>query len=411
VLAATLCLGFAAARAAPAENRVAPQRKQALQAEQRGLQHRLNSLRAQMAKAASSRAEAADLLRESEAAISDTNRRLRDLARERQALQRQIDDLGERRRALASRGGAEEAALRAVLRRQLMLARQNPLQQWLAGSDPSLARRELIYWSRLGAAHKREIVALRAGSAELEQLAAQSRAKHGELAGLLQAERVNRQELQKQQAARAGALDRIARRLAGQQRSLAALERDDLRLSGLIADLERLLAERTRRDQQVKPRAAAPGRAGQGTPEPPVDPDSSGFAHLRGKLVLPVRGEVMARFGSPRRTEAGVDAPTWKGVFIRGAAGADFHAVAAGQVVFADWLRGFGNLLILDHGEGFLSVYGNNEAPLAGIGQRVDAGDPIATVGSSGGNSDAGLYFELRFQGRPVDPLRWAQAR
>jgi septal ring factor EnvC (AmiA/AmiB activator) len=131
---------------------------------------------------------------------------------------------------------------------------------------------------------------------------------------------------------------------------------------------------------------------------------------LRGRLVLPVRGEVVARFGSPRPTEAQVDAPTWKGVFIRAKAGADVQVVAAGRVVFADWLRGFGNLLVIDHGEGFLSVYGNNESLLAEVGARVAAGDPVATVGSTGGAADAGLYFELRFKGRPIDPLRWAQA-
>jgi septal ring factor EnvC (AmiA/AmiB activator) len=86
-------------------------------------------------------------------------------------------------------------------------------------------------------------------------------------------------------------------------------------------------------------------------------------------------------------------------------------AVAAGRVVFADWLRGFGNLLIVDHGEGFLSVYGNNESLLAAVGDRIAGGDPVATVGSSGGIAEAGLYFELRYQGRPIDPLQWVQAR
>jgi septal ring factor EnvC (AmiA/AmiB activator) len=140
----------------------------------------------------------------------------------------------------------------------------------------------------------------------------------------------------------------------------------------------------------------------------PADGD---FAQWRGKLVLPVRGEVTARFGSPRPTEAQVDAPTWKGVFIRAPAGADVHAVAAGRVVFADWLRGFGNLLVIDHGDGFLSVYGNNESLLAAVGAAVEAGDPVATVGSTGGVAEPGLYFEIRLKGRPIDPLRWAQAR
>jgi septal ring factor EnvC (AmiA/AmiB activator) len=112
-----------------------------------------------------------------------------------------------------------------------------------------------------------------------------------------------------------------------------------------------------------------------------------------------------------RKTEAGVNAPTWKGVFIRCPQGSEVRAVAAGRVVFADWLRGFGNLLIVDHGEGLLSVYGNNESLLRGVGDRIDADEVVAEVGNTGGNAESGLYFEIRFEGRPIDPLKWAQAR
>ena len=87
------------------------------------------------------------------------------------------------------------------------------------------------------------------------------------------------------------------------------------------------------------------------------------------------------------------------------------RAVAAGRVVFADWLRGFGNLMIVDHGDGLLSVYGNNESLLRSVGDRIEADEVIASVGNTGGNADSGLYFELRFDGRPIDPLKWAQAR
>ncbi len=126
---------------------------------------------------------------------------------------------------------------------------------------------------------------------------------------------------------------------------------------------------------------------------------------------MPVVGEITGRYGAPRTVEGAGAAPTWKGVFIRAAAGAEVRAVAAGQVVFADWLRGFGNLMVIDHGEGFLSVYGNNESLLRNVGERVAVGDVVAAVGNTGGNDQTGLYFELRFQGRPFDPLKWVAAR
>jgi septal ring factor EnvC (AmiA/AmiB activator) len=129
-------------------------------------------------------------------------------------------------------------------------------------------------------------------------------------------------------------------------------------------------------------------------------------------LQLPVNGEVVARFGSPRRGEAGAaEAPSWKGVLIRAREGAEVRAVAAGRVVYADWLRGYGNLLVLDHGDGLLTIYGNNQTLFVGTGDRVAAGAPIAAVGASGGGAEPGLYFEVRVDGRPVDPLRWAAAR
>jgi septal ring factor EnvC (AmiA/AmiB activator) len=92
---------------------------------------------------------------------------------------------------------------------------------------------------------------------------------------------------------------------------------------------------------------------------------------------------------------------------ITARAGDEVRAIAAGTVVFADWLRGFGNLLIIDHGGAYMSLYGYNEALLKRVGEAIRGGDPIATVGNSGGNADSGLYFELRHEGRPLDPLKW----
>ena len=400
----------ASAAQAGAAARPTPQRKQQLQDEQRRLQQQLVQLRQQVARAEASRAEAADALRESEAAISEANRRLRELGAERRQVQQEIDALASRSRAIGERRVEEEKGLGAVLRSQYVLARLSPLQRLLEGASPGDLQRELLYLDHLARSRSRALGELHSRGEELAELQAQSQAKQVELAALADDEERDRAELLRQQAARSRTLERIARQLAGQQRSLQTLQRDEKRLASLLGEIDKLLAEQARR----QPREPAPaGRPSRSAAAPAaVDlPDDGALARLRGQMVLPVRGEVVARFGSPRQTEAQVDAPTWKGVLIRAAPGADVHAAAAGRVVFADWLRGFGNLLVIDHGEGVLSVYGNNESLLADVGARVGAGDPVATVGSSGGAAEAGLYFELRFKGRPIDPLRWAQAR
>ncbi|MBB5370300.1 septal ring factor EnvC (AmiA/AmiB activator) [Janthinobacterium sp. K2Li3] len=148
----------------------------------------------------------------------------------------------------------------------------------------------------------------------------------------------------------------------------------------------------------AKPEPAAP-RASLG----PAAPDGA-FASLKGKLGAPLAGKVEVRFGSKRG-----DGPAWKGMFIRAGEGTDVHAIAAGRVVFSAWLRGFGNLIIVDHGGQYMSIYGNNQSLLKRVGDAVKAGDAISTAGNSGGNEESGLYFELRYQGRAFDPAGWVR--
>jgi septal ring factor EnvC (AmiA/AmiB activator) len=126
------------------------------------------------------------------------------------------------------------------------------------------------------------------------------------------------------------------------------------------------------------------------------------FASLRGRMNAPISGRVAARFGAKRG-----DGPSWKGMFIKAAEGSEVRAVAGGRVVFANWMRGFGNLIIVDHGSEYLSIYGNNQTLLKHAGDTVKAGDQIASAGNTGGNEESGLYFELRHLGKAFDPASW----
>ena len=122
---------------------------------------------------------------------------------------------------------------------------------------------------------------------------------------------------------------------------------------------------------------------------------------------MPVRGEVTNKFGNSRQ-DTGL---TWKGLFIKSNEGNDVKSVASGRIVFADWMRGFGNLIIVDHGGGYMSLYGNNQALLRKMGETVKGGDTIASVGNSGGNDTSGLYYELRSRSKPFDPMSWSVLR
>ncbi|MDQ2989600.1 MAG: peptidoglycan DD-metalloendopeptidase family protein, partial [Pseudomonadota bacterium] len=132
----------------------------------------------------------------------------------------------------------------------------------------------------------------------------------------------------------------------------------------------------------------------------PVAPDGA-FASLRGRMGAPVSGKVAARFGAKRGEVS------WKGMFIKAAEGAEVRAVAAGRVVHAGYMRGFGNLIIVAHGSEYMSIYGSNQALLKHVGDVVKAGEAIASAGNTGGNEESGLYFELRHQGKAFDPASW----
>ncbi|MBA5685710.1 murein hydrolase activator EnvC family protein [Rugamonas apoptosis] len=168
--------------------------------------------------------------------------------------------------------------------------------------------------------------------------------------------------------------------------------------------LEPIDADEPKVAQQPKP---------EPKPEPAAKPadialapaaPAGAFEAMKGQLRPPVAGKLAAKFGAKRG-----DGPSWKGVFIRATEGADIHAIAGGRVVFAEWLRGFGNLIIVDHGGQYMSIYGNNQSLLKRAGDAVKAGDAIASAGNSGGNEESGLYFELRHQGRPFDPAGWVR--
>jgi septal ring factor EnvC (AmiA/AmiB activator) len=417
--------------AAPRKSASPPgsERRKALQFEQQELKQELARLKQQLMAAEASRTEAADALAASEAAISRANRRLRELGEARAQLERQIDGLQQRTRVVLASESRQQELLAATMRQHDRLTLRDPMRAFLAGDNPAELARDAEYYGYLGRAADRRIADLQERRAELAALEAESRQKHEELAAIADDEAHSRTQLLADQARRKLALDRLAKQIATQRQSIDKLERDERRLGTLIDQLSKLLAEQARRDAEreaarkaregaaaesaskpVAPPRTAPPRAAAARPEADPPP-SSEFAQLRGRLPMPVIGDITGRFGAPRKVEGAGSAPTWKGIFIRAEAGTGVRAVAPGQVVFADWLRGFGNLMVIDHGGDFLSVYGNNESLLRNVGDRVAVGDVVAAVGNTGGIEQTGLYFELRFQGRPFDPLKWVAAR
>ena len=362
------------------------------------LRGRIDKLRHDIASAEGVKGEASDQLRESEKAISDANRALRDLATDQLAARDALREIALKRGQQEGDLAASQSRLGRLLAARYQGGEQGFLRLALAGADPNVTARELHYFSYVSRAQAQFVRTLRSGITRLRELEELTREKTRELAELESRQRDERRALLARQADRRKLLSSIQGKIKAQQREVKSLERNEARLTRLVEEIAKVIA--------TPSKPSTSGRRNERLPEAGGQAESV-FARLKGSLRLPVRGAIANRYGTSRVGGG----PNWKGVFIRTETGQDVKAVAPGRVVFSEWMRGFGNLLILDHGEGYLTIYGNNEAMLKQVGEQVKTGDAVATVGASGGSPESGLYFEIRHQGRTADPLSWVSLK
>lgn len=363
---------------------------------------RLKTLKSELRSTEESRAEAAGRLRDSERAIAEANRKLKELGRQRDALATQLADIAAQVRSTQDDIARQQDEIARMLHTQYVHGRSEPLRVALSrGEDPNATARRLQYLTYVSRARSDVVSSLRTNLASLDTLTESTAAKQGELEAVEKEYRAQRDALEREKASRREVLASVSAELATKRQEYATLKRDEERLTRLVEKLARAAAKPSRGKATGRDRAVA----NRDVPDPAAP--SGSFRSLKGRLRLPVAGELVSRFGSPR-PDSGFSR---KGVFLRAAPGQEVKAIAQGRVVFAEWLRGFGNLLIVDHGDGYMSLYGNNDAMLKRPGDKVGPGDALATVGSSGGQEETGLYFELRFQGKPFDPLPWAPPR
>lgn len=360
---------------------------------------RIGALQMELEGRESDRREARDALRASEVAVSGASRALKAQESAAREAREEIARIGARRgqqeRALDAQQEALGRLLAARAVAELSGHAPDVLRLALSGENLGDAARKLHYLSYVSRDAARVIESQRAGLAELAHLTQASEGKAQELAAIEIESRAAREQLLKERREQKRVFERVSADVRSTRREMKVLQADEARLARLVEELGKLLAAR-------------PGAGyGRVTAIPEQGSVTGLFSQMKGRLRLPVRGELIGRYGT-QRTAGTASA---KGVFIRAPEGEQVRAVAPGRVVYADWMRGFGNLLIVDHGDAFLSIYGNNESLLKQMGDAVMLGEVVATVGQSGGNEETGLYFELRHLGRPFDPLSWVTSK
>ncbi len=407
--------------------------KETAEQERAELRKKLLTLKEDIGKTEKARGHAADSLSASEAAISNANRSLRELAAEQERTKKRLEKLTVSQEALETAVAQQRNRLEKMLRGQYVGGQDDRVKLLLSGDNPNRIARELRYLGYVSAEQSKAIDILQQNLAAIEANKLDAEEARNALEDIADEQREQKTLLEKEKNKRKALLLQLSSQLSSQRKQAGNLSRDEERLSSLVEKLAALIAQqrkaeeeeakrRARAKAEQKEKLAAKGRsadksaerpeasppkvasktAPESEPEPPTVSDGSGFASMKGKLKLPVKGELMASFGARR-----ADGPNWKGLFITAAEGAEVKAIAAGEIIFADWMRGFGNLLVVDHGGQYMTIYGNNQSLLKRPGDKLKAGEVIATVGNSGGNEQSGLYFEMRYQGRAIDPSSW----
>ncbi len=371
----TFSVGFAAQ--VPAADKATSERKL------RAVLQKINKVREAIEVKENSKSRYIKQLKSIESNIGSVNRQIRKIAGQVSAKKSELADLRKNRLEHQQRLSRENETLAEQVYTAFTLGRQERIKLLFSQQNAQTLQRNLVYYQYFSEARVALIDSVRDSIdriIETETLINEARA-----ALERDQQELGRQKagLDKDLAKRRNIIGSLDTQLKKQGGELARLEDEAAQLQQLIDSIQDLLL-----------------------PAPEDNISRKAFADLRGKLAWPVKGKVRRLFGK-RKPRSDLK---WQGVRIDAPSGRHVRSVSHGRVAFADWLRGFGNLIIVDHGNGYLSLYGHNESLFKSAGEWVEAGDVISSVGSSGGQAKAGLYFEIRKRGKPQNPTRWCKA-
>ena len=348
------------------------------------LRERIKSLQDDLQNNRRKKTRAEQRLEAVERQISSSSRALKGVESELATVRAQLQRLQQESRAASEEVRLQAAQLADEARAAYAMGRQQQVKLLLNQEQPAAMGRMLTYFTYLSRARTSRIEAMRSTVDRLHTLETDIDLKTQNLVGLRDTQKQRFDTLQAQKNRRKQLVATLSGQLATQGNELEHLRQDEQQLQALVSSLQALLSD-------------IPADANQQRP----------FKSLKGKLRWPANGRLSRRFG----TQRGSSGLTWQGVLISAPEGGQVKAVSQGRVAFADWLRGFGLLIIIDHGDGYMSLYGQNQALYKEVGEWVDSGEVVATLGASGGANDAGFYFELRHRGRPQNPVKWCAGK
>jgi len=271
--------------------------------------------------------------------------------------------------------------LAALVRAAYLAGREERLKLFLNQGDPALLNRMLGYHDYLTRTRSEKLKELQQGLQKVDRLSAEVMAQQQELDGLAKRYRQEQRRLEVRNRERKAVLDRLERQLRDEGERLRRMQENERRLARLVEETQLAL-------QNLKL------------------PEQHEFRERKGKLIWPLSGRLAVTFGTEK-----IGNLRWDGVIIRAPEGREVKAVHSGRVAYADWLRGYGLLTIIDHGDGFMTLYGHNQSLFKETGDWVGEGEVIGVAGRSGGLRKSGIYFGIRHKGKAVDPVRWCRRK
>ncbi|MFL1491204.1 murein hydrolase activator EnvC family protein [Pseudomonas antarctica] len=369
-------------------------------------------------------------LRGTETEMGKLEKQVQELQKELKKSESELERLDAEKKKLQSARVEQQRLIAIQARAAYQSGRQEYLKLLLNQQNPEKFARTLTYYDYLSKARLAQLKGFNETLRQLANVEQEIADQQSQLLDQKTALDTQRDQLETVRKERQQALAKLNSDVKARDAKLQAREQDQAELATVLKTIEETLARQAREAEEARQKALiaqqeaqkkrqreaelaattdAPARAASG---PLVSSAGENFgdpfASARGKLPWPVDGRLLARFGETRGNDTRAK---WDGVMISAAAGSQVHAVHGGRVVFADWLRGAGLLVILDHGNGYLSLYGHNQTLLKSAGDVVKAGESISTVGNSGGQDTPALYFAIRQQGRPSDPAQWCRSQ
>ncbi len=353
-------------------------------------------------------------LKQQENTIAQASRSLRETQGTLTTLDKEISSLTASIAKLQSQQSQQQNILSKQLDAAFKQGQHSGLQLILSGEESQRSERILAYFSYLNDARQQSIEELKQTRTDLSAEKKTLEQKQNQQKSLLDEQKNQQQKLEQARTARKKTLTSLEASLEKDQQGLAELKLNESRLRDQIAKAEREAKARAEREAKEAARVREQVKAKEqqakktGSSYKPSESERSlmartgGLGRPDGQAVWPVRGNVSHRFGESLQGEL-----RWKGMVISAPEGSEVKAIADGRVLLADWLQGYGLVVVIEHGKGDMSLYGYNQSALVNVGAQVKAGQPIALVGTSGGQGEPSLYFEIRRQGQAVNPQPW----